>query len=143
MEAWRVIGWTNFENDYPNLDGSNIRTFKAARKAVIKEIREQGYRFAGDAHQYAENCCPVLNSGECLRLSYRSWGALMAEALGETGPMAYMNWYMNSLYPNGEERILVYPPAGVNDSQIVSKERLSSRRALAFKANKRERRGGE
>lgn len=123
---YKVIGWTNYDNEkYPCFDGSNDE-YAAAYSAVVDEIREKGYRFSGDYHQWGESGSPVLNDGTLFILSMRGWGALMSEAVepDNSDSMAYMNWYMDCLPLHGEERRTVYPEARVDDSQIVDRSEI-------------------
>ena len=120
---YQVIGWTNYDNrKYPAFNG-RIEEYVAARNAIIDELREKGFRFSGDYHQYGDSGCPILNDGTCFTVSSREWGAIMAEALyvDNSDGFAYMEWYMDSFSRRGEERDIVYPSAGVDDSKIVDK----------------------
>jgi len=92
---YKVIGWIHYEDDrFPDVcDAYEIYRLSCT---VIREIRKCGYRFGGDDHQNRDGCVPVFNSGEALRLSMRTWGALMAQAWHEDNSdgYGYMSWYM-------------------------------------------------
>lgn len=123
---YKVIGWTDYDNEkYPDFDEYG-GDYGSAHSAVIDEIREKGYRFSGDYHQYGESGCPVLNDGTRFILSMRGWGALMSEAVepDNSDSMAYMNWYMDCLPLHGKKRRPVYPEACVDDSQIVDRSEI-------------------
>ena len=123
---YKVIGWTNYDNEkYPCFDGSDDE-YAAAYSAVVDEIRAKGYRFSGDYHQEGESGCPVLNDGTLFILSMRGWGALMSEAVDPDNSerMAYMDWYMDCLPLRGEKRRPVYPEACVDGSLIVDKSEI-------------------
>ncbi len=114
---YEVIGWTyDSDTKYPE-----HRTITASvDRAIIKEIREHGYLFGGDAH---ENYCPVLNDGTLVSYSWRGWGRIMALAYEEEGEYAYMMGYMDSMI---KEEARKYPSDGlVEDIRIVPKESLT------------------
>lgn len=115
---FKVIGWTNYDDErYPWRDGS-----VAIDKVVGEALREGGYRFCGDAHQYHEGCVPVLNDGKRVLYSMRSWGQVMADALNEEGGnWDYMDWYMHL----GEETGMKYPRPYVDESKIVPFESIA------------------
>ena len=124
---YMVIGWTNFSDSrFPEV--SDEERFKL-RPAIIKEIREHGYRFCGDEHEERDGCVPVLNSGEkyCVP-SWREWGAIMAQAwrVDNTDGHAYFTFYMSLKYfENPGNPPLSYPTPGVDTSAIVDKAILT------------------
>lgn len=86
---YEVIGWTEgYRNTYPD-HGSKTASVD---NAIAKEIRKNGYLFAGDEH---EEYCPVLNDGTKVCYSWREWGRIMALAYNWEGKMTYMNAYMS------------------------------------------------
>lgn len=91
---YKVIGWTEYGNkEYPQ----NPRPCgNSAWNALVGELRQKGYRFGGDAHQYSDGGVPVLNDGTRLEYSMRTWGEAMAEAVygSDPPPKAYMKFYM-------------------------------------------------
>ena len=129
MNIFKVIGWTNFDKeDYPVCDESIAIDY-----AVIAELKEKGYKFGGDAHQYRDGCCPVINNGCKAVYSARQWGALMATALDiYTDKYAYMEWYSDGwtregmIGEDGIERQSVYPVEHV-DKTLIS-EKLSGKK---------------
>lgn len=60
--------------------------------AIVREIREKGYRIAGFAHQGDQFCTPVFDDGRRYTASFRQWGGIMADALGIDGEYAYVRW---------------------------------------------------
>ncbi len=126
MNAFKVIGWVDFNDpNYPISDESIAIDY-----AVIAELKEKGYKFGGDAHQYKEGCCPVINNGCKAVYSARQWGALMATALDiYADKYAYMEWYSDGwtregmIGENGIERQSVYPVAHVDKTLISEKLR--------------------
>ncbi len=124
---YKVIGWTNFsDRRFPAV--SDEERFRI-RPAIIKEIREHGYRFCGDEHEERDGCVPVLNSGEkyCIP-SWREWGAIMAQAwqIDNTDGSAYFTFYMSSKYRDDHSNPpLSYPTPGVDTSAIVDKATLT------------------
>lgn len=126
---YKVIGWTQFGDErYPeNTDPEG----HGAWRAVIEAVREGGYSFSGDTHQNSEAGVPVLNDGTRLEYGMRTWGALMAEAHGIEGEMAYMDYYMDlekvfekMQNPDADDGI-VMPKAYVDESLIVPAEELA------------------
>ena len=83
---YRVVGWTWFED--PQIPCSEIRS-TAEWSAIVDEIRKHKYLFTGMQHQEWDGCTPVLNDGKKRLCSHREWGALMADAYGDTDRMAY------------------------------------------------------
>lgn len=124
MNVFKVIGWVDFDDEeYPVCDECI-----AVDYAVIAELKEKGYKFGGDAHQYKAGCCPVINNGCKAVYSARQWGALMATALGiYTDEYAYMEWYSDGWTregmtgENGIERQSVYPVAHVDKTLLSEK----------------------
>lgn len=122
MNIYKVIGWTDWSSqEYPE-----HKVSIAVDLAVIECIRNNGYRFGGDSHQYREGCCPVLNDGTKACYSLRGWGSIMSSALNidDSDGYAYMEWYMDSWTRTGlvgvdcPSRELVYPPKGVDKSRL-------------------------
>lgn len=73
--------------------------------AVIKNIRENAYKFGGNDHENRAFCCPLLSNGKALRVSWRKWGEIMAMAYNlksDDGSWNYSLWYMGEHAP--EER---------------------------------------
>ena len=73
--------------------------------AVIKNIRENAYKFGGNDHENRGFCCPLLSNGKVLRVSWRKWGEIMAMAYNlksDDGSWNYSLWYMGEHAP--EER---------------------------------------
>lgn len=77
-----VIAWTNLGNrKFFRMEDSPI-PFDVAKAAVLKELKQKGYRFSGFYHQFADRGVPVLTGGYRFELSYKDWGFLMTEAQG-------------------------------------------------------------
>ena len=122
---YEVVGWTAWNDaKYPEFEYVSDEDSQEAWDAVIKNVRDNGYSFGGDAHQNRKDCTPVLNNGKSFRCSMREWGALMAEAweVPDEDGYAYMLWYMDDY--NEEHRpeglqTPVYPTAGVDKKRIV------------------------
>lgn len=139
MEKYKVIGWTDYADErYPEIGECNQEKWDSVELAIINSIRENGYMFCGDQHQYHtyanyrkrdSGIAPVLNSGERVCFSQRGWGALMAKALmyvdKDCPDMPYLGWYVTGWGQKNAKRIkYVYPPRGVNRSLIVEKGTL-------------------
>lgn len=71
--------------------------------ALIKELIEKKYVICGDTHQYM--CLPVFDGNECLELSMRKWGEIMAKAynLKSKRSYTYKDFYLKVLCPINEE----------------------------------------
>ena len=77
--------------------------YEDARKAVIDDIRDNGYHFSGHDHQNSDVGVPVLDDRYLFQVTMRSWGCLMADAYpdedyglqnsnGEKGNYRYCKW---------------------------------------------------
>ena len=85
---YKVIGWTNYDDgEFPEGECS-----RAAFRAIVDDVRENGYDFSGYSHQECFDCTPVLNTGERMCFSSRGWGRVMAEAHGHFGVYDYSNY---------------------------------------------------
>jgi len=114
---YKVIGWIDADiENYPYHKGIT----PPVRAAIVKDIREHGYLFGGDAH---ETRLPLLNDGTCVSYSWRGWGGVMAEAHGEKGELSYMFAYMDMLI---DPKKIKYPSTGdIDESQIVPKASIT------------------
>lgn len=97
MDKLRIVGWTNFECDYPsrNVEGPELREIV---QLIGNEVLTHGYCFSGQEHQNASTGVPVFSDGTCLRASMRAWGQIMAaiySAIDEVN-LTYMDFYMDS-----------------------------------------------
>ena len=97
MEKLKLVGWTNFECEYPsrNADGED---FREIMQLIGDEVVKNGYSFSGQDHQNAETGVPVFSDGTCLRASMRSWGYIMAAIHSEIEGinLSYMDFYMDT-----------------------------------------------
>ena len=94
----QVIGWKSCrDKNYNSIDYTNDEIYRSAKKAVVEDIRKNGYSFGGDSHLYRRGCAPVFNNGKILRCSMREWGTIMADAwnIPEEDKYRYMIWYMD------------------------------------------------
>ncbi len=103
MSELRIVGWTDFECEYPSraVVGPEIREIV---QLIGDECVKYGYAFSGQDHQFAETGVPVFSDGTCLRASMRFWGQIMAaiySSIDET-KLTYMDFYMDSY----KERVL-------------------------------------
>lgn len=120
MEKIKVVGWTNFECDYPSKQYSKEEISQVFR-AIQDDIYENDYCFSGAEHQNCATGVPVLSDGSCFRASMRAWGYLMAAVQSAmTGEkLSYMDFYMTlseSVLP--PEKDIDVPPCEV-DQQTV------------------------
>lgn len=97
MEELKIVGWTNFECEYPsrNVIGEEVREIV---QLIGDEVVKFGYSFSGQDHQNALTGVPVFSDGTCLRASMRAWGQIMAAIYSavEGINLSYMDFYMSS-----------------------------------------------
>ena len=121
---FKVIGWTDYEDeDYPEHEGD----YAAVDAAVLSALREGGYRFDGTVHQYGSCGTPVLSDGTRVCYSMRTWGMVMAEALGLPDPYgsSYVKWMIDEEDLLREKSCFVLPPCGANKEDILPREALA------------------
>ena len=99
-----VIRWTFwFDEQYPETEWPiSDEEEQEYVDAIVREIREKGYRITGFAHQGDQFCTPVFDDGRRYTASFRQWGGIMADALGIDGEYAYVRWAWSA------------PPEGLN-----------------------------
>ena len=91
MSKLTIIGWNDYDSNYPNINFENYSQQEII-SLVMKEIKEHQYKFSGQDHQNKENCVPLFSNGCVLRCSMRTWAILMASANQDDN---YMNYYMD------------------------------------------------
>ena len=96
MTELKIVGWTDFDSDYPTkvLDEENT---EAVIELLKGAIQEGGYCFSGGDHQSAATGAPVFSDGTVFRASMRCWGLIMAMAWSEktSTEYGYMDFYMS------------------------------------------------
>lgn len=118
----KIIGWTDYDNCFPIAENTDEEI-----EALIKEIREKGFKFGGDAHENHSCCAPVLSNGKIMHFSWREWGGIMARAWNlqtKEGKYNYILWYMDEYGPEKQ----VYPDLikdGLNYSLLDSLTHLN------------------
>ena len=80
----KVVGWTDYDDSRKSAPVSYAKYC-----ALVREIREKDYFFAGEDHQDRPYCAPVFNDGTKGILSRRGFGGCMADAHGYTDPYDY------------------------------------------------------
>ena len=97
MNELRIVGWTNFECEYPsrNVEGAGVREIV---QLIGDEVVKNGYCFSGQEHQNALTGVPVFSDGTCLRASMRAWGQIMAAIYSAVDDvnLSYMDFYIDS-----------------------------------------------
>ena len=91
----KVIGWTGWEDPRYREDYLSDPLFEEHRNAVIEALREHNYHFSGFYHQGGELGVPVFDDGDWFKVSYRTWGQIMADAYPEEmtkAKSAYIVW---------------------------------------------------
>ena len=99
----KVVGWTDYESNYPSITVSN-EELNDVLVAVVDAIRDGGYMFSGDDHQCGLSGVPVFDNGSCFRASMRAWGTIMTYAYPEFNgeKTGYMDFYMSTV---GERKL--------------------------------------
>ena len=93
MTDLKIVGWTNYDSSFPNLNfrGKEPSFTDEIVQIIVNEIKKDHLLFAGDTHQGIYSCVPVFSNGTCLRCSMRAWGYIMSLAYNDD---SYMNYYM-------------------------------------------------
>lgn len=96
MSELKIVGWTDFESDYPTKELDEKNT-EAVLDLLMQIISDRGYRFSGNDHQCAATGVPVFSDGTAFRASMRCWGMIMAMAWAKTSlvELSYMDFYMS------------------------------------------------
>lgn len=109
----KVIGWTtDYDNDYLPFECKNIEIYNA----IVKEVKEKGYRFGWSAHQSDKvPCTPVINNGYKICCGPRTWGSIMANAhnTDDSDEAAYAE------YAFGFVDNPIYPKKSVDHQMII------------------------
>ena len=108
----RIIGWTAWHDPRYTDEIDDDMQLEERKAAVVKELKRHNYHFTGYYHQEGKFGVPVFDDGGTLRVSFRSWGQIMADAWPEeTGAekSAYIIWAW-------------YPPAGWESMIAPTKE---------------------
>ena len=97
MDELKIVGWTNFECEYPsrNVEGPALTEIV---QLIGNEVIKYGYAFSGQDHQFASTGVPVFSDGTCLRASMRTWGQIMAAIYSAVDgvDLSYMDFYVDS-----------------------------------------------
>ena len=95
----KIVGWTDFDSEYPTKNVTKEELFKLV-EIVREEIYNNGYIFSGEQHQMSATGVPVFSDGTCFRCSMRFWGYLMTTIYnGPNGEqLSYMDFYMSCEY---------------------------------------------
>ena len=104
-----VVKWTCWDDDRYSNSRVSWDKGNEYEAAIIRKIREKGYKFSGPTHQEYEYGVPVLSDGTKYACSFRHWGGIMADAL-QMDPedrYAYAVWAF--MTPDGENEIRPQP----------------------------------
>ncbi len=142
MGELKIIGWTDFECEYPTpkLSREDLGTVISL---IHSELSENNYVFSGEEHQNAPTGVPVFSDGTCFRASMRAWGHLMSRIYsGPNGEeLSYMDFYTSlgdaSIMPEYSE--IDVEPAKVETESSgctmkADREFVDQSRALGFAA---------
>ena len=120
MDELKIVGWTDFESDYPSKK-YDADTFNKIMGLIIQEISENNYVFSGEEHQNSMTGVPVFSDGTCFRASMRSWGTIMTYVYsGPNGEqLSDMDFYMTLKDSNlPEYKFIDVEPAVIDDVSI-------------------------
>ena len=96
MAKLKIVGWTNFECEYPTpkVDSEGLKLYL---EVIKKELKKKRYYFSGEEHQNSLTGVPVFSDGTCFRASMRAWGNVMAMAhTDKKDQYTYMDFYMSN-----------------------------------------------
>lgn len=119
MEKLKIVGWTDFDSEYPMPDYTN-QELNERLNLVCIEIAQNGYVFSGQEHQNASTGVPVFSDGTCFRASMRAWASIMASIHSSANGkrLSYMSFYMSldedSVLP--EYKDIEVEPSNVEDT---------------------------
>lgn len=118
-KTYKVIGWTDYDDDYFPINDGDDGVFDA----VVEAVRDCGYMFGGDSHQDMSGCCPVLNDGTRACFSWRGWGGVIAAAYERHGKYDYMGGYMDEM---------IVPSAICRPSRYVDYSAINDEKSKTF-----------
>lgn len=113
---------------YCGIDHISFNEYEEIRQAVINELRENGYHFSGNEHQYADHCVPVIDDKYALQASFREWGAIMEDAYPDEDysdfhkGCGYCKWAFISYDKFGKDIKLPDQSRGVHDYDLEEDE---------------------
>ena len=108
----KIIGWTEWDNPkYKEMFslGEKIdwNKLEKVKEIIAKELRDKGYKFAGDYHQNGYGV-PVFDDGTVYQCTQRGWGGIMADAypneIDNSDGYGYCQWAWSP--PEGQKSIL-------------------------------------
>lgn len=67
------------------------KRYQEGRETVINWLKENGYKYSGFTYQDGDYI-PIIDNKWLFQTTYRSWGAIMAEALGLEDEWGYCIW---------------------------------------------------
>lgn len=113
----KVVSWTFFGDErYPEKFpfcglGAAPEEIDAVDAAIVDALREGGYHFPGYYHQNPDDSAkgvPVLDDGRRCEFTFRTWGAIMAQAYPDEMKtwegMEYCKWAWG--VPEGEALVV-------------------------------------
>ncbi len=100
VQSLEVKRWTHWDDR--ECEPADMKNFDRLVEAIKSSLKRNGYRFTGSYHQNGKHGVPVFNDGTKFEVSMRTWGRIMASALGNDGPMDYTEW----AWELGQDQIL-------------------------------------
>ena len=88
----KLAGFTSWNNNkVRHLDCLPGEAPAEVTETLVAFLRKLPIVVTGSMHQQ-EGWVPVMDDGNAYRFSLRAWGAIVAEARGDTRPMAYLDY---------------------------------------------------
>ena len=107
-----VIGWISDESLFFFQEDEDPES----SSAVVEDLFEHDYLFAGMDYNGSLNVYPLLSNGKYYNNTVRGWGSLMAAANGCTGPMDYCLYAFEIPDEEGPRN---YPEEGIYDESSI------------------------
>lgn len=129
MEDLKLVGWADFDCEYPTLKGDSNYINKAIN-LIREDIEKNLYVFSGYDHQNHSACTPIFSDGTAFRMSMRCWGSVVAGVYeGKDGTqLTYMDFYMPLAYnkfPTESDIDIKPAKGGIESAGCVTKEDMS------------------
>ena len=120
-----LLGFTNWhDKKYQVID--NQPEADMAYEITVQHMKQHGYKFTGNYHQYGKLGTPYFSTNQKLCLSMRSWGTLMAQVLDlpediseKLGlDMSYCHWLRGLLIQRRRFCLTVIPKQMMRDKPV-------------------------
>lgn len=112
----KITGWTWYDNpEYKDMFPPGEQrllphSYDYIKQLIASELREHGYKFSGQYHQYGDFGAPIIDNEWIFQVSQRSWGHIMVLAypdeIDNADGYGYCEWAwmapMDMVLPNEE-----------------------------------------